>query len=304
MKRWGLIIAVGATLALALLPWAGKGYHLLLLTVVFHWVALAGCWNLMSGMSGSIDFGAVAYFGVGAYVAGLLMIDAGWPLAAALGAAGVGAALLSILVGWPTLRLRGAYFAIATFALAEALRQVCLEWSSVTHGGMGITLPMHLEPLDYYWAYLALAAGVTGLAWWISGHRLGYALNAIRQDEEVAARVGINTHMAKMSVHVAACFFLGLLGALEATRLGYMTPNDAFNVHVTIKMVVMSLLGGIGTVLGPVVGATFLQVMEDLLGAQFLNAYLVILGGIIVALIMFLPRGIMGSAQGLGRRGR
>ncbi|MFH1241249.1 MAG: branched-chain amino acid ABC transporter permease [Pseudomonadota bacterium] len=288
----GLLAGLVLAAMLAVLPFLGSGYHLSLLTVIFYWIGLAGCWNLMCGYTGYIDFGSAAYTGVGAYVAGILMVRLHLPLAVSILAAGVGAVLVALAVGWPTLRLRGAYFAIATFALAEALKQVAEEWASLTEGGIGLTFTARLEELSYYWVYLALSGLIVILTWWIEHHKHGYGLKAIHEDEEAAAQVGVGTHILKLKTYGLAAFFIGILGSLEANRLGYFTPGDVFDVHITIKMVIMSLLGGMGTVIGPVFGASFLQIIEDILGAEFINYYLVIVGVIIVAVIMFMPNGV------------
>jgi branched-chain amino acid transport system permease protein len=295
LKRKGFFIGLGVAALLACLPLGGESYYIQLLTVIFYWIGLAACWNLMCGYTGYIDFGSAAYTGIGAYVAGILMVRLQMPLMMTIPLAGLGAGLIALAVGWPTLRLRGAYFAIATFALAEALMQVAEEWADLTEGGIGITIPQRLEEFEYYWLYLFLAALLVGITWWVEHHKHGYALKAIHEDEHAAAQVGINTHIIKLQTYVTSAFFIGVLGALEGTRLGYFKPDDVFDVHITIKMVIMSLLGGMGTVLGPVIGATFLQLIEDYLGAQFLNFYLVIIGAIIVGVIIFLPRGIAGS---------
>lgn len=297
MRLRGPIAAFAVFLGLAWLPLVSEGYHLELFTVIFFWIGLAGAWNLMSGQTGYIDFGSAAYVGVGSYMAGILMVKGGLSLAASVGLAGVGSLVLALLVGGPTLRLKGAYFAIATFALAEALLQVCLEWKGLTEGGLGLTLNARLSDLGYYWAYLALGGLVIGLRWFMGFTRLGYALRALRQDEAAAQRLGVNASAVKLWVYCLSAVFIGVLGALDATRLGYFTPGDVFNVHITIKMVVMCLLGGLGTVLGPVAGAAFLQIIEDVLGAQFLHIYLFIVGVVIVAVIMFLPRGILGGVM-------
>ena len=292
------VSALGVAI-LALVPalWA-EGYHIELLTVIFYWIALASCWNLMSGYTGYIDFGSVTYVGVGSYTAGILMVKLGLPLPLAICAAGVLSGALALIVGFPTLRLRGAYFAIATFALAEAMMQVAEEWKALTFGGIGLTMNVRLEDLGYYWVYLALAAIMVGLTYTVDKSRMGYALRAIHENEHAARQVGINTLRIKMTAYAISAFFIGVLGSLDATRLGYFKPGDVFDVHITIKMVIMSLLGGMGTVAGPVVGATFLQVIEDFLGAQFVNLYLVIVGAVIVVVIMFMPRGIAGSLIG------
>jgi branched-chain amino acid transport system permease protein len=124
---------------------------------------------------------------------------------------------------------------------------------------------------------------------------MGYALKAIHQDEHAASRVGIDTHKIKMAAYSLSACFIGIFGALDATRLSYIKPDDAFNVHTTIKMVIMSLLGGMGTVFGPAIGATFLKLIEDYLGAEFLNYYLIIVGVVIVVVIVSLPQGIAGG---------
>ena len=142
------------------------------------------------------------------------------------------------------------------------------------------------------------------MAWLVGRGSLGLALRAIREDERVASRLGVNTLRAKLAAYVTAAAAIGLLGGLEATRLSYFTPGDVFNVHITIKMVIMSLLGGMGTLWGPVLGASALQILEDYLGAEFLDLYLAIVGVVIVGVILFLPRGVLGRrvAGWAGRR--
>jgi branched-chain amino acid transport system permease protein len=290
LREWG----PGLVLFILLmgLPRITNGYALNFLLLLFYWMALAGCWNFMSGSTGYIDFGAVTYVGVGSYAAGVLILRADWPIFPAALAAGLAALLLSLIVGWPTLRLKGAYFAIATFALAEALRQVCEEWTVLTGGGSGLTFPLRLGDLTYYRLYLLLAGVVTAMTYGTVHSRRGFAVRAIYQDEQAAALVGINTHRIKLSTYGQSAFFMGLLGALEASRIGYITPVDVFNVHITIKMIIMCLLGGMGTVLGPLLGAGVLQLLEEILGSRYLNWYLVFMGLLIILVIMFLPRGI------------
>ena len=302
MRRAGIYASLAVFLGLAGLPLVSQGYHLELLTVIFFWSGLAGAWNLMSGQTGYIDFGSAAYVGVGSYLAGILMLKGGLGLVPSVALAGVGCLGLALLVGGPTLRLKGAYFAIASFALAEALLQVCLEWKALTEGGLGLTLNARLSDLGYYWIYLVLGGLVIAIRWLMGFTRLGYALRALRQDEAAALGLGVNASAVKLCVYCLSAVFIGILGALDASRLGYFTPGDVFNVHITIKMVVMCLLGGLGTVLGPVVGAAFLQVIEDVLGAQFLHIYLFIVGVVIVAVIVFLPRGILGGVLFRRRR--
>ncbi len=302
MNRKGWIIGLIVAALLAALPFFQGGYLINFLTVLFYWIGLTGCWNYMSGYSGYIDFGSVTYVGVGAYVAGVLVLKTGMPLYLSLVLAGLAALLLAIVVGWPTLKLRGAYFAIATFALAEAIKQVAEEWNALTGGGSGLTYTTRFDDLTYYWGYLLIAGLIIAMTYWTDRSKMGYALKAIHQDEHAAGRVGVNTRLVKVRAYAQSAFFIGLLGALEASRIGYITPVDVFNVQITIKMVIMSLLGGMGTVWGPIVGAVFLQTIEDFLGANFLNWYLVIIGVIIILVIMFMPRGISGTLASRFRR--
>jgi branched-chain amino acid transport system permease protein len=289
-REW--LTALTLFLFLAGLPLVTSGYILNFLLLVFYWIALSGCWNYMSGYTGYIDFGAVTYVGVGSYTAGVLILKAGVPILPAALLAGLATLLLSLLIGWPTLKLRGAYFAIATFALTEALKQVCEEWNSLTGGGSGLTLPGRLDDLIYYRLYLVLAMIIIALTYWTDRSKGGYALRAIYQNEQAAAGIGINTHGVKLKSYGVSAFFVGILGALEATRITYITPVDVFDVHITIKMIIMSLLGGMGTVAGPILGAGIMQILEEILGSRFLNWYLVFMGILIVLAIMFLPRGL------------
>lgn len=280
--------------SLAALPFLTTGYTINVLLIIFYWIGLSACWNFMSGYTGYIDFGSATYVGVGSYVAGILSLKSGFPVFPAVLTAGLSTLVLALIVGWPTLKLRGAYFAIATFALAETVKQVAEEWNALTGGGSGLTTPVRLDDLTYYWVYLGLAGTVVGMTYLTDGSKAGYAVKAIYQDEQAAAGVGINTHWIKVRTYGQSAFFMGILGALEAGRIGYITPVDAFNVHITIKMIIMSLLGGMGTVLGPVIGAGFLQIVEEILGTTFLNWYLVFMGILIVLVIMFMPRGVSG----------
>jgi branched-chain amino acid transport system permease protein len=297
MHPWEWLTGLILFLFLMVLPLITSGYAINFLLLLFYWIALAGCWNYMSGYTGYIDFGAVTYVGVGSYVAGVLILKAGVPIFPAALLAGLTALLLSLLVGWPTLKLKGAYFAIATFALAEALKQVCEEWNGLTGGGGGLTFPVRLEDLTYYRLYLGTAAAVIALTYWTDRSKGGYALRAIQQNEPAAAGIGINTHWIKLRTYGQSAFFMGMLGALEASRISYITPVDVFNVHITIKMIIMCLLGGMGTILGPILGAGFLQGFEEILGSRFLNWYLVFMGVLIILFIMFLPRGLGGWSR-------
>lgn len=298
-----LFILVAVLLVLAALPLMGlQGYRLRLLSLVFMWVALSGCWNLMSGYTGYIDFGPVAYFGVGSYCTSLLMIKGGFPFFLSILLSGSVCALLALAIGIPTLKLRGAYFAIATFAAAEAMKQIILEWDRMVGfeffgGAHGLTLPMPPSYEFFYYTLLFFMGLVLGLTALLERSKFGYGLRAIHEAEPAAELAGVPTLTLKVRAYILSSSLIGCIGGVEAYWLTYIIPEDVFNVLRTIQMVVMTLLGGMGTLLGPVIGATFLTLISEFLGAKFIYNYLIFLGIIIVAIIILMPRGIMGAVQ-------
>jgi len=305
MRRAGLngillpLLILGAILLL--LPLLGiEGYRLRLLSLLFMWVALAGCWNLMSGSTGYIDFGPVAYFGVGSYCTALFMIKGGVPFLLSVFIAGWVCAALSLAIGLSTLRLQGAYFAIATFAAAEALKQVGLEGDRVLGidflgGAHGLTLPSPPPGIFFYYVMLFLMGLVVSLTAVIQKSKLGYGLRAIRDAEQAAELTGVPTLRLKVRAYILSSSIIGCIGGVEAYWLTYIIPDDVFNVMRTIQMVIMTLLGGMGTILGPVIGASFLTLISEFLGAKFVYDYLIFVGLVIVVVILLMPQGIIGT---------
>jgi len=292
-------LAVG--IILVILPFLGlEGYRLRLLSLVFMWAALSGCWNMMCGYSGYIDFGPVAYFGVGSYCTAILMIKGGLPFFFSVFLAGCVCAGLSLAVGFSTLRLQGAYFAIATFAAAEGLKQVVLEWDRVAGfeffgGAHGLTFPAPPTEIYFYYFMLFLMGLTVGLTALLERSKFGYGLRAIREAEQAAELSGVPTLKIKIRAYVLSSSLIGCIGGVEAYWLTYIIPDDVFNVLRTIQMVIMALLGGMGTVLGPVIGACFLTLISEYLGAKFVYDYLTLVGVVIVIVILLMPRGIMGT---------
>lgn len=288
-------------MALVFLPMLGlEGYRLRLLSLIFMWVALAGCWNLMSGTTGYIDFGPVAYFGAGSYCTALLMIKGGLPFFLSLIMGGCICGILSLIVGVATLRLQGAYFAIATFAAAEALKQIVLEGDQVLGidflgGAHGLTLPSPPPGFFFYYVMLFIMGGVITLAALIHKSKWGYGLRAIRDAEQAAELAGVPTFWIKVRVYILSSSLIGCIGGVEAYWLTYIIPDDVFNVMRTIQIIIMTLLGGMGTILGPVIGASFFTLISEYLGARFVYDYLIFVGMVIVAVILLMPRGIMGA---------
>lgn len=290
-------------ICLLMVPLAGfSGYLIRLFAMIFLWVGKAGCWNILSGMTGYIDFGAVGYYGIGSYVTALLMSKAHAPFVCSVLASGIVSALIALPIGLPTLRLRGAYFGIATLAFAEAMKQIILEFDKTAgvrffEGPHGITLPIGPGNEFFYYFGLGVMVVVVMMTYRIKRSKFGYALRAIREAEQAAELAGVDTLRAKVKAYMISAFFLGLIGGIEAYWLTYITPHMVFDVLITIQMVVMSLLGGMGTVFGPAVGASFLTVLYELLHRDFPYTYTILVGFIIVVAVLLMPKGIAGTIR-------
>lgn len=298
------ICFIAASLAVSLIPFVATSEYLLrIITVTIFWIGMAGCWNIMSGYTGYIDFGPVVYFGIGSYATAIAMTKYGVPFFPAAVISAFSSALIAIPIGITTLRLRGAYFAIATFAFAETMKQIALEFDrtfgvSFFQGSHGITLPIggH-ENTFFFYCFLSVTFAVVLVHYGIEHSKFGYGLKAIHEAEASAEMAGVNTTGVKLRAYVTSAFFLGILGGIEAYWITYITPADVFNVHKTVQMVIMTLLGGMGTFLGPIVGASFLTILSEILGTAFVEYYLIMVGGIIIAIILIMPRGIVGTIK-------
>lgn len=291
-------ISLGAGVVLALLaltaPFGVNEYYQSFLLQVFLVIALAQAWNLISGMTGYVSFGHAAFFGVGAY-AGALLLTWGFPWWAAIfHGAGI-AALLAVPLGFLTLRLRGPYFAIAMLGLNEVGRVIATLWVDVTRGGTGLTLsPALLPSLDTkYFTMFALALGATLLVAWTRHSRFGLELRAIREDEEAAEMVGVNTTRNKVTAFVLSALIPGAVGAVYAMYTSYINPSSAFDHARNIEMIVVVLFGGSGTVWGPIIGAGTVMVLRELLWAQFPAAHLAALGMLLLVVVLYLPGGLI-----------
>ncbi|HVP78136.1 MAG TPA: branched-chain amino acid ABC transporter permease [Thermodesulfobacteriota bacterium] len=291
------------TICLLIVPLAGfSGYLVRLLAMIFLWVGKAGCWNILSGMTGYIDFGAVGYYGIGSYATALLMSKAHAPFLVSVLVSGLVSALIALPIGLPTLRLRGAYFGIATLAFAEAMKQIILEFDKTAgvrffEGPHGITLPIGPGNEFFYYFGFGVMVVVIAMTYWIRRSKFGYALRAVREAEQAAELAGVDTLSAKVKAYMISAFFLGLIGGIETYWLTYITPHMVFDVLITIQMVVMSLLGGMGTVFGPAVGASFLTVLYELFHRDFPYTYTILVGFIIVVVVLLMPKGIVGTLR-------
>ena len=297
MKRLAPVLLALALIALASYPAVGTGYGLRAMLQVFMWIALAGSWNLISGLTGYVSFGHVAFFGAGAYTAGILIASSGWSWPFAALAGGVAAGVLALGIGWPCLRLKGPYFAIAMLGLNDVLRALVSYFEGLTGGGNGLSMPTLDATVPVYYAMGLTAIGVTVGARLIIGSRFGLRLMTIREDEMAAEAMGIPTFQHKLLAFLLSAIGPGIAGALAARDQGYIEPLSVFPLATTITMIVMTLFGGKGTVWGPVLGATVLFVAQEMVWARYPYIHPLLFGAIIVAVVLAMPRGILGLLQ-------
>jgi branched-chain amino acid transport system permease protein len=297
VKR-GLAIALALTaIGLALYPVQATGYGIRVMLQLFMWIALAQSWNLISGLTGYVSFGHVAFFGTGAYASSLLIVKAGWPWPLACLGGGVVAAGVALVIGWPCLRLKGPYFAIAMLGLNEVLRVIASYYEGLTGGGNGLSLPTLYASVQIYYAMGLVAAAVTLVAYVILTSRFGLRLMTIREDEVAAEAMGIDTLRYKLYAFLLSAIGPGIVGGLSARDQGYIEPISVFPLIMTITMIVMVLFGGKGTIWGPVLGAVALFAFQELVWAHFIHAHQVLLGAIIVVVVLAMPRGVLGALQ-------
>lgn len=279
---------------------------------VLMWIGLAQSWNLIGGYAGYLDFGHGAYFGIGGFAAGVAMTTWGQPFVAGFLLALVVSMVISYLVAVPTLRLTGAYFAIATWAFAEAIKQAALILD-ITGGTFGISLPrtastfigvplpFEISEVFFYYAMLVLSVATMGIAYYFfERHEFGYRVKALRDDQDAAESVGIDTTKVKRQVYVLSCVIAAAFGAVYAWYIVFIHPNDVLAPIITDRMVIMALLGGLGTVLGPVVGGLLVFLLERL-SSVFLGSstfYLPLIGLMIMGTVLFAPSGLIGVFKG------
>ena len=297
-KKSSITIFLLICIALIVLPFFMQGYWLRVVTSIMMFATITLALNFIAGYAGYAAFGNVVFMGIGAYTTAIFMVKAGIPWWIGVLSGGVLSALYAILLGLPILRLRGHYFAICTLGVNEATKQFTLIWESLTEGGMGITLPLtSLKIQDFYMLIYFVMFGVLLACflttYLISRNRIGYALRAIRANEDAAEMSGIRTTYYKVVAWAISAFFTGLVGGIYAYWFTFIEPANVFDIMIAVKAFVMMLLGGGGTVLGPILGATVLELVSELVWGEFLTLHMLIFGGIIILVILFMPSGMM-----------
>ena len=270
------------------------------MNLAFHfylmlWITMASSFNVAAGFSGYMPFGFVAFYGVGAFTTAILVKTFGFPVFLALPFSGLAGLVLGLLFA-PTLRLSGIYFAIVSLALASICRLIITNMpEEITGGSFGLQLGARAEPvLSFYVMMIVMLAALASILW-LSRSRLGKALRAVRDDAEAADMMGIDVTRVRLYGWLIATLFPALCGGIEAWYTNIVDTETAFNTLITAKTVIYAVAGGLGSVTGPIVGAVVMVWLDELIWRQFPLLNLLILGLATVFLVLFLPRGIVGT---------
>jgi len=300
--RNGFVLLLAGSLALAALPWLLSDFLLALALSCVMYAGLAVSWSMFCGATNYLSLATAAFFGLGAYVtawgAGAL------PYGFSVVAGGLVAAAFAALVGAAVLHLRGAYFAVITFGLGELVRHSITYYEKAYEGTVGRIIAEAPESTTVYWTVLAVAAAAVATALVVRERRLGLALRGIGSDEERAQTLGVNARRAKILAFALSAFFAGALGAAMAVRWTYIDPPTVFNPFIGFQTVLIAMVGGAQTILGPIASAVLFSLLTEFLRLQFPYLFLVILGLLLIVLVLYLPGGIASLfVRGRWRRG-
>jgi branched-chain amino acid transport system permease protein len=308
----GLRIAAIAALVLAavLLPLGVQNIFLLhILIMVFFYAYMASAWNLLAGFAGQLSFGHAAFAGIGAYISTLLFIA--WGISPWIGMAvgGLAATVVSVLVGYPCFRLRGAYYSLVTIAFAEIIRLYVTSTQRVAgielKGAAGLVLPLKGQApwlfqfdskVPYYYTILVMLLAVATVGTWVKHSKPGYYLAAIRDNQDAAEALGVKAARMKLYAAALSGFFTGMGGTFYAQYIMFIDPVSVLGIDLSVNLVVISVIGGIGTVTGPVLGSFFMTPLSEVtrlyLGSSYAGAHLVLYGLVLMLVVAFMPRGL------------
>ena len=299
-------------LLLALPLYFGNTYNLGICILVLYYAFMASAWNIVCGFLGELSLGHSVFLGLGGYTSTLLFVNLGWSPWLGMAAGALVAGITGIIIGYPCFRLKGPYFTLTTIAFAELLREY-VESAEVgpfglpLKGSMGLLLPLHGSSLaqiefrskiPYYYLILAFLIVAVLVTYFVKVHRLGYFLVAIRSDPDAAASLGINITKHKLIAMAISCCLIAFGGSFYAQYFRYIGPERIFGIDLSIQIALIALIGGQGTVLGPIVGALLLVPLGEFLsnnfGGNLPGLHLFIYGIVMMLVVMYLPKGVYG----------
>ncbi len=315
IPRRSLYVLAGVAIAVAAVTFSVTDkFYLHLLTMMLFYAAVSSAWNIVGGFAGQLSLGHAAFFGIGAYTSTLLFIDLGVsPWIGML----IGAALATLFagaIGYPSFRLRGPFFTLVTIAFAEVLRILTIYAHDFTKGSIGISVPFRpaignfifRQLSAYVFVALAFMLITVLVSLWIESSRLGYYLAALREDEDAAQALGIDTARYKLVAVLVSAFLTSLAGTFYAQYIFYIEPFQTFSLDFSVLLAMMAIIGGIGTVWGPVASAFLVTPLQEILqaklGGHFTGLHLVIYGTVLIVVVILLPQGIVPSLAAWGRR--
>jgi branched-chain amino acid transport system permease protein len=315
----GAVLLIGFLVMALAPPFIKNDFYLDAFILIFLWGAFAASWNIISGYAGMVSLAHNAFFAIGAYTSTLLFVRFNITPWLGLMAGGVLAALVGLILGLVCFRLRSHYFTLATLAFGEVISIVALNWRSLTNGAIGIGLP--IEPnlynmvfqgkLPYLYIGLVLFVGVTALSYAIEQSRLGYQLTAFRENEDAARALGVRTGRVRLMAMGISCFLAAVAGSVYAQYISYIDPSSVARLQISVQVALFVIVGGIGTAIGPAIGAIiFIPITMGLrafLGSSMPGLHLIIYAVILIMVLFFMPKGVYGTLQerfaGMNRRG-
>jgi len=312
------LLGAGAIAVLLVLPAFLGSYAITLFIFIFFYAFLGQAWNIVGGYAGQLSAGHAAFVGVGAYTAAMLSLHAGLTPWVGMFVGGALSACLGVVIGYLGFRfgLRGFYFVLLTVAFAEICRIVALNTEAVG-GALGLYITFTGNPRQfqfqdnrvYYYVALALMLSATGIVAWIERHRFGVYLSAIREDEAASEALGVDTFKYKMLAMAISSFLSGIGGTFYAFYLFSLQPNAVFGIPLSVEIIIRPIVGGAGTLLGPILGSFILSPLGELSRAYFQaagwsGAHLIVYGALLVGVVLFLPEGAYPFLARWLRRGR
>lgn len=307
LRRPQGILPLLGLIALLLFPLVVKNPFVLhLLIMILFYAALGGAWNIIGGFAGQLSLGHAAFFGVGAYSCVLLNLYTGLNPWAGMIAGMLITSAFAAVISYPCFRLRDPFFTLATIAFAEVLRILVIYFKDFTKGSVGISIPQKMglanfvfrEKEPYFYIILTFAAGVFLISRIIERSRFGYHLAALREDEDAAESLGVNTSKTKLKAAILSAALTSLGGVFYAQYILFIEPYSEFSLDFSVQFALVPMIGGMGTAAGPIVGSFVLTPLQELLrawlGGKFAGVHLVIYGCILILVVTFMPQGILG----------
>lgn len=283
------VVLVG--LAAIAVPQLVGSYYVSVALTLCMWIALTQSWTILSGMAGYISLGHVVFYGIGGYVS--VVAWQHLPIWVSIPLAGLAAGAFAAIIGAPVLRVRGPYFVILTFGIAELIKYIVINLEATIAQAGRLMFGTPPIPTLFY-IMLGLAVAATLLAWSVRRSRLGAGLIAIREDEPAAETIGVPVVRYKVYAYILSAVIPGMVGAVMGLRLTYVEVLQLFNPVVSFTIVTMAIIGGSDDARGPILGAVFLMTLSELLWSSLPQLYMVVLGLLLVLFVLFAPNGIVG----------